>query len=220
MTLRDRTTAGRAVGPLRVASLNLASGRDRTGRSLSATELTDAVAGLDADVIAVQEVDVGQNRSHGDDQPAIVAHALGAVDWRYAATLDGEPRPVPYQSWTPVDPAELRGPSEGRKGPRYGVALAVAPRPGRRPRRAGPTAAGTEEGPCLDAIGTSSLVEVSDRLSNPLRRAARPDPQGAYPRRHGPELAELDQPEVHEPWRLGPRERRGIDYPERLIDLS
>lgn len=59
-----------------------------------------------------------------------------------------------------------------------------------------------------------------NRVLNPLRQAARLDPQGAYVRRYVPELAELDVPQVHEPWRLDPEQRRAIDYPERLVDLS
>ncbi|SFN27491.1 deoxyribodipyrimidine photo-lyase [Pseudonocardia ammonioxydans] len=59
-----------------------------------------------------------------------------------------------------------------------------------------------------------------NRVLNPLRQAARLDPQGAYVRRYVPELAGLAVPEVHEPWRLDPQQRRAIDYPERLVDLS
>jgi endonuclease/exonuclease/phosphatase family metal-dependent hydrolase len=108
---------------VRVATINLASGRDVTGESLHAEELAAAVAELDADVVAVQEVDVGQPRSHGVDQPAVVAAALRAVDWRYAATVVGTPAPDPVRSWTPAEPVVLRGPADAVRGPRYGVAL-------------------------------------------------------------------------------------------------
>jgi len=106
---------------IRVGTLNLASGRDASGRSLAAPALAAALAGVDADVLAVQEVDVAQPRSHSVDQPAAVAAALGATDWRYAATLAGTPDP--FRSWRPVDPPELRGPDDEPAGPRYGIAL-------------------------------------------------------------------------------------------------
>jgi endonuclease/exonuclease/phosphatase family metal-dependent hydrolase len=108
---------------VRVASLNLASGRGADGRYLTGPALGAAVAGVGADVVAVQEVDTGQSRSAGDDQPSLLAAGLGAVDWRCAATMHGEPRPDPLPSWTPLDPPVLRGPGDPATGPRYGVAL-------------------------------------------------------------------------------------------------
>ncbi|MBV9923030.1 MAG: endonuclease/exonuclease/phosphatase family protein [Pseudonocardia sp.] len=108
---------------MRVATVNLASGRDVTGASLHAGELAAAVAELDADVVAVQEVDVGQPRSHRVDQPAVLAAALGATDWRYAATILGTPAPDPVRSWKPIEPLVLRSPTSPARGPCYGVAL-------------------------------------------------------------------------------------------------
>jgi endonuclease/exonuclease/phosphatase family metal-dependent hydrolase len=106
---------------LRVGTLNLASGRDPAGSPLDAGGLRTALAAVDADVLAVQEVDVGQPRSHGVDQPAEVAAAVRAVDWRFAAAVAGTPDP--FRSWTPVDPPLLRGPADPADGPRYGIAL-------------------------------------------------------------------------------------------------
>jgi endonuclease/exonuclease/phosphatase family metal-dependent hydrolase len=106
---------------VRVGTLNLASGRDAAGRSLDAPALRAALAEVDADVLAVQEVDVGQARSHGVDQPAEVATALGAIDWRFAAAVAGTPDP--FRSWTPVDPPVLRRPGDAAGGPHYGIAL-------------------------------------------------------------------------------------------------
>ena len=99
------------------------SGRDVTGESLHAGDLAAAVAELDADVVAVQEVDVGRPRSHGVDQPAVVAAALGATDWRFATTILGTPARDPARSWMPIEPAVLRSPDGAASGPRYGVAL-------------------------------------------------------------------------------------------------
>jgi endonuclease/exonuclease/phosphatase family metal-dependent hydrolase len=106
---------------MRVGTLNLASGRGATGRSLCSAGLRSALAGLDVDVLAVQEVDVGQPRSHRQCQPAEVAAALGAVDWRFAPAVDGTPDP--FRSWRPVDPPVLAGPQDAQTGPHYGIAL-------------------------------------------------------------------------------------------------
>src|SRR4051794_15849812 len=108
---------------LRVGTLNLASGRDADGRPLDVARLRAALTEVGADVLAVQEVDVGQPRSYRVDQPAEVAAALGAADWRFAATVAGTPDP--FRSWTPADPPVLRGPGDGDGAarPHYGVAL-------------------------------------------------------------------------------------------------
>ncbi len=57
-----------------------------------------------------------------------------------------------------------------------------------------------------------------NRVLNPLRQAQRFDRDGAYVRRHVPELAALDRGAIHEPWRLAPAERRRLDYPQRIVD--
>jgi endonuclease/exonuclease/phosphatase family metal-dependent hydrolase len=105
---------------MRVGTLNLASGRGPGGSYLDAAGLRSALAGVDVDVLAVQEIDAGQPRSSALSQPAAVAAALGAPDWRFAPTVDGTPDP--FRSWHPVDPAALRGPDD-LAGPSYGIAL-------------------------------------------------------------------------------------------------
>jgi deoxyribodipyrimidine photo-lyase len=57
-----------------------------------------------------------------------------------------------------------------------------------------------------------------NRVLNPLRQARRFDPAGDYVRRHLPELAGVPAPAVHEPWLLGPAERRSLDYPGPVVD--
>lgn len=56
-----------------------------------------------------------------------------------------------------------------------------------------------------------------NRVFNPTRQAQRYDPSGNYVRRWVPELAHLDGPGVHEPWRTG-----GLlapsKYPERIVE--
>jgi endonuclease/exonuclease/phosphatase family metal-dependent hydrolase len=106
---------------MRVGTLNLASGRDAGGRSVDAATLRAALTDVDVDVLAVQELDVGQPRSHGVDQPAEVAAALGASEWRFAATIAGTPDP--FRNWTPADPPVLRGSWETLAGPHYGIGL-------------------------------------------------------------------------------------------------
>ena len=112
---------------LRVGTLNLASARDSRGTPLDAAGLRAAVAGLDVDVLALQEVDAGQPRSHGVDQVAEVAAALGA-DWRMVPTVEGTPDP--FRSWRAAEPA-LRGSDRAAASPTYGIGL-VSRRPVRR----------------------------------------------------------------------------------------
>ncbi|RBY87545.1 endonuclease [Blastococcus sp. TF02A-26] len=110
---------------LRVGTLNLASGRGPAGAVLPADRIARAVAGLDVDVLAVQEVDAAQPRSGSTDQAALVAGALDAVDWRFVPTVAGTPSPV--RSWSPVEHL-LHGPGDEPREPHYGVAL-VSRRP-------------------------------------------------------------------------------------------
>jgi len=58
------------------------------------------------------------------------------------------------------------------------------------------------------------------RVLNPLRQAARFDPDGEYVRRYVPELASLGAPDVHAPWRLPAARRRQLGYPDPLIDVA
>ncbi len=109
--------------PLRLATFNLLSGRSMEDGSVLTERLTAAVAGLGADVLAVQEVDRGQPRSGGTDQLAVTARALGAVTGAFAPTLHGVPGPGRAwrvatdqpQVWSPGDQAAT--------GPAYGVGL-------------------------------------------------------------------------------------------------
>ncbi len=59
-----------------------------------------------------------------------------------------------------------------------------------------------------------------NRVLNPVTQAKRYDPEGRYVRRWVPELAELEGPAVHEPWRLTGLDRAALDYPDPLISLS
>ena len=105
---------------IRLGTLNLASGRGLAGAATDAAGLAAALSGLDVDVLAVQEIDVAQPRSHRVDQPAVVAAAVGAVDGRFCPTVAGTPDP--FKSWTPMGthghPLDAPPP-----GPHYGIAL-------------------------------------------------------------------------------------------------
>ena len=54
-------------------------------------QLVAACASLDADVLALQEVDRYQRRSSGVDQTEAVAQGMGAEAWRFEPALFGEP---------------------------------------------------------------------------------------------------------------------------------
>jgi deoxyribodipyrimidine photo-lyase len=52
---------------------------------------------------------------------------------------------------------------------------------------------------------------------NPTSQAKRFDSDGEYVRRYVPELAAIEGPAVHEPWKLGALERRALDYAEPIV---
>jgi endonuclease/exonuclease/phosphatase family metal-dependent hydrolase len=98
---------------VRVATFNVLSGRTPGEDHVDAGRFAAAVASLDADVLALQEVDRGQPRSGYVDLADVAAEAGGAVAHRFAAAMTG----LPDGSWTPTTNA---GPADG---PAYGIAL-------------------------------------------------------------------------------------------------
>ena len=76
---------------MRVATFNILHGRDPGLDVVDVATLGSAIAGLDADVLALQEVDRNQARSHGADLTAVAAEAMGAVDHRFVAAMTGSP---------------------------------------------------------------------------------------------------------------------------------
>src|SRR5829696_6357719 len=78
---------------MRLASFNLLHGMAVTDGRVDPQRVCAAVAALDADVLALQEVDRDQPRSGGLDLTALAADALGArpEDSRFAPTLLGTP---------------------------------------------------------------------------------------------------------------------------------
>lgn len=99
---------------MRLATFNVLHGRSLQDGRVSTDRLAQACASLDADVLALQEVDRGQARSGGADQTAAVAAAMGAAAWRFEPALIGEPG------------GRWRAPEDGADGagePGYGVAI-------------------------------------------------------------------------------------------------
>lgn len=77
--------------------------------------LAEEVARLDLDVLGLNEVDCGLERSGFADQAREAALAMGATDWRFGPSYSGEER-------NPVQGA-LLGPADTAVGPHYGIAL-------------------------------------------------------------------------------------------------
>lgn len=97
---------------MRLATFNILHGRSPGDDSVDLDRFAAAVRLLDADVLALQEVDDDQPRSHHADLTAVAAEAMGATDHRFAATLVGTP-----DVW-----AAATG-DEEPEGGRYGIAL-------------------------------------------------------------------------------------------------
>jgi len=97
---------------VRLVTFNLQHGRRHDDRHVDVARFARAVAALDADVLALQEVDRGQLRSHRADLTNVAAQAMCAVDARFVATLRG-----PVGLWSEPHEDTPRG------GPAYGVAL-------------------------------------------------------------------------------------------------
>ncbi len=103
---------------LRLATFNLFSGRSLDDGRTDPHRLAEAVASLDAHVLAIQEVDHCQPRSGSVDQTALVAQALGATEHRFVPLVHGTPG---VEGWRAA-PRPDRPVSEG-DGPAYGIGL-------------------------------------------------------------------------------------------------
>jgi deoxyribodipyrimidine photo-lyase len=65
--------------------------------------------------------------------------------------------------------------------------------------------------------GTGTISQFN-RSYNMTTQARRHDPQGTYVRRYVPELADLDDAYVHEPWLLPREQLDRLGYPEPIVD--
>ncbi|WP_028047950.1 endonuclease/exonuclease/phosphatase family protein [Cellulomonas sp. URHE0023] len=76
---------------MRIATFNILHGRSLADGEVDLDRFARAVRDLDVDVLALQEVDRDQPRSHGADLTTVAAEAMGAPEHRFAAVLHGEP---------------------------------------------------------------------------------------------------------------------------------
>jgi endonuclease/exonuclease/phosphatase family metal-dependent hydrolase len=89
---------------VRLATLNLLNGMSPRDGTVDADRLRQALAGLRADVVGLQEVDRGQPRSHGLHLTREVAAGMGvaAGGWRFVPALVGTPG-VAWRAATDAD---------------------------------------------------------------------------------------------------------------------
>jgi endonuclease/exonuclease/phosphatase family metal-dependent hydrolase len=97
---------------VRLVTFNVLHGRSPSDDRVDLDRFAAAVADLDADVLALQEVDLHQPRSHGADLTDLAARAMGAQAQHFGPALSGEPGS--WRAATDDDPAGT---------PQYGVAL-------------------------------------------------------------------------------------------------
>ena len=109
---------------MRLVTWNVLHGCSPDDGRVDLDRFAAAVRSLDADVLALQEVDRAQARSQGADLAAIAAEAMGARDHRFAAALVGPPG-----AWSAA-PAEDRA-----GGPGDAAADATAALPAAAPER-------------------------------------------------------------------------------------
>ncbi|MEU6275161.1 endonuclease/exonuclease/phosphatase family protein [Streptomyces populi] len=186
MTSSESARPGPArSGRVRFATFNVLHGRTLVeGRPVSVRDaggpeapLVRAVASLDADVVALQEVDRLQERSGGVDQASAAAVGSGARYWRYASAFHGTAKadggwiPAPSEPGLRVYGPREAGTGEGGSGegvPSHGVALlsrlpvrhwrarrlapAPVPMPLRTPGRRGLTLSGDQPRAALAAV--------------------------------------------------------------------
>lgn len=98
---------------MRLATFNILHGRSPADDLVDVDRLRRAVRDLDADILALQEVDRDQPRSHLADLTAVAAEAMGAVSHRFVAALAG----TPGATWMAATEQEVPGQAS------YGIAL-------------------------------------------------------------------------------------------------
>lgn len=98
---------------MRIATFNILHGRSVHDGDVDLGRLADAVRELDADVLALQEVDFDQPRSGKADLTAVAAEAMRAVSHRFVAAIAG----TPGATWMAATGQEQPGTAA------YGIAL-------------------------------------------------------------------------------------------------
>jgi endonuclease/exonuclease/phosphatase family metal-dependent hydrolase len=76
---------------VRLVTFNILHGRSLERGLVDLPTFAAAIADLDADVLALQEVDRFQSRSQGADLTAVAAEAMEAADQLFVAALSGSP---------------------------------------------------------------------------------------------------------------------------------
>ncbi|MBJ7341591.1 endonuclease/exonuclease/phosphatase family protein [Mycolicibacterium sp.] len=97
---------------MRVATFNILHGRT-VGNGVDPARLRDSIRRLNPDILALQEVDLDQERSGRIDLTAVAAEAMGAVAHRFVPAISG----TPGARWTAATGAEQPGSAA------YGIAL-------------------------------------------------------------------------------------------------
>ncbi len=98
---------------MRLATFNILHGRSVHDGDVDLSRLAAAVAELDADILALQEVDLDQPRSGKADLTAVAARAMNAVHHRFVAAISG----TPGATWMAATGREQPGTAG------YGIAL-------------------------------------------------------------------------------------------------
>lgn len=98
---------------MRMATFNILHGHSVRNDVIDIELLTASIRELDADVLALQEVDLDQPRSGLADLTAVAARAMGAVSHRFVAAISG----TPGATWMAANGREQPGTAA------YGIAL-------------------------------------------------------------------------------------------------
>ena len=98
---------------MRMATFNILHGHSVRDDVIELDRLVASVRELDADVLALQEVDLDQPRSGMADLTAVAAEAMGAVSHRFVAAISG----TPGATWMAATGREQPGTAA------YGIAL-------------------------------------------------------------------------------------------------
>lgn len=98
---------------MRMTTFNILHGRSVHDGAVEIGRLEESVRRLDADVLALQEVDLDQPRSAMADLTAVAAAAMGAVTHRFVAAISG----TPGATWMAATGREQPGTAA------YGIAL-------------------------------------------------------------------------------------------------